>query len=57
MLKENEINFIDLYSMTKDKEHLFASDKLHLNSKGAKFVAYVAYLGLKDTLEREKNKE
>ncbi len=57
LLKENDINFIDLYSMTKDKEHLFASDKLHLNSKGAKFVAYVAYLGLKDTLEREKNKE
>ncbi|MDE5990296.1 MAG: hypothetical protein K2H36_01795 [Clostridia bacterium] len=54
VLKELDIKFIDLYSMTKDKEHLFAPDKLHLNSQGAKFVAYVAYLGLKDTIEREK---
>lgn len=50
-LKQTGTKFIDLYSITKDKEHLFAFDKLHLNSKGANFVAYKAYLCLKDMLQ------
>ena len=52
VLQELDIKFIDLYSMTKDKEHLYSIDKQHFNSHGAKFLAYVAYLGLKDTIER-----
>lgn len=53
VLKELDIKFIDLYSMTKDKEHLYSIDKQHFNSHGAKFLAYVTYLGLKDTINRE----
>ena len=52
VLQELDIKYIDLYSMTKDKEHLYSPDRQHFNSQGAKFLAYVAYLGLKDTIER-----
>ncbi|MDE6188782.1 MAG: hypothetical protein K2G37_00650 [Clostridia bacterium] len=48
VLKELNVKYVDIFSMTQNKEHLFSIDKLHLNSKGAKFIAYEAFLHLKN---------
>lgn len=50
VLMERGTDYIDIHALTKDKEHLYAMDKLHFNTKGAKFVAYASYLKLKDML-------
>jgi peptidoglycan/LPS O-acetylase OafA/YrhL len=37
--KHKNVKIIDWYSYSKEKEELFVADKVHLNSKGAKYFA------------------
>lgn len=52
VLAENGIPYIDLYSLTEGKDALYSLDKLHFNSKGAKFVAFKSYYAIKEQLNK-----
>lgn len=53
------VHVVDWYSVSKDNEDIFVSDKVHLNPKGAKFYASLIkdYLSGKSNLSRKKKEE
>lgn len=43
IFNNNNIAYVDLYSLTQGKSLLYSKDMLHFNTKGAKFLAYKMY--------------
>lgn len=43
IFNNNNVAYVDLYSLTHGKSLLYSKDMLHFNTKGAKFLAYKMY--------------